>query len=114
MQSPCIPKRIFYVFGVSSQKVRGEHAHKKCHQFLVALSGSVNIVLDDGENSQEVQLNRASKGILMPAGIWGTQYKFSNDSILAVFCSHSYDTNDYIRDYQDFISRKIHNHDTSK
>jgi len=111
---PFIPKRIFYVFGVSSQKVRGEHAHKKCHQFLVALSGSVNIVLDDGENSQEIQLNRASKGILMPAGIWGTQYKFSNDATLAVFCSHSYNTNDYIRDYQDFISWKIHNHDTPK
>lgn len=100
---PFAPKRNFFVYGVSSEKVRGEHAHKECKQFLFVLNGSVNVMIDDGKNRQEIVLSAASKGLYMPAGVWGTQYKFVQNSVLCVFASSEYDDADYIRDYSDFL-----------
>lgn len=103
---PFSPKRIFFVHRVPSRLVRGEHAHRACHQFLVAVHGQLRVVLDDGDHHAEVELNDPSIGIYMPAGTWGTQYQFSDDAVLMVLASHAYDAEDYVRDYGDFIEWK--------
>lgn len=100
---PFIPQRSFYVHSVPNNKVRGEHSHKICEQFLIALNGSLSVLVDNGIERKEVLLNSPDKGLYMPAGIWGVQYKFSSDAILCVYASHSYDANDYIREYDAFI-----------
>jgi|TARA_R110002126_G_scaffold6194_9_gene32760 UDP-2-acetamido-3-amino-2,3-dideoxy-glucuronate N-acetyltransferase len=99
---PFPPKRYFVVFDVPSEKLRGEHAHHACHQFLICLSGSCTALLDDGVTRQEVVLDSPDTGLYMPPMIWGTQYRYSRDAVLMVFASHSYDGDDYIRDYDSF------------
>lgn len=100
---PFQPKRSFLVFSVPSKEVRGEHAHHKCHQLLITLSGSCNVVIDDGRDRAEVNLNTPTSGLYLPPMIWGTQYKFTHDAVLLVFASHSYDPRDYIRTYDTFL-----------
>lgn len=100
---PFTPLRSFLVYGVPSDKVRGEHAHRECHQFLVAAHGSLSVVVDDGLNRREVSLNNPSIGLYMPPGVWGIQYKFQTDTALLVLASHPYDGSDYIRDYSTFL-----------
>lgn len=99
---PFIPKRSFLIFNVPSEKIRGEHAQKTCHQLLICLSGTCGIVIDDGKNREEVFLDNASIGIYIPPMIWATQYKFSTDAKLLVFASHHYDPKDYIRTYDEY------------
>jgi UDP-2-acetamido-3-amino-2,3-dideoxy-glucuronate N-acetyltransferase len=99
---PFTPKRYFLVFDVPTREVRGEHAHRECHQFLVCVRGSCGVLLDDGRNRQEFTLDRPDLGIYMPPMIWGTQYRYSSDAVLLVFASHYYDPNDYIRSYDEF------------
>lgn len=101
---PFNPKRYFLVFDVPSKNVRGEHAHKQCDQFLVCLRGSVQCVVDDGNSRTEVTLDAPNLGLYMPAGLWGTQYRYSVDALLLVFASEYYDNADYIRDYGEFLS----------
>jgi len=103
---PFVPKRCFFVHSVPNNKVRGEHAHIACSQFLIAVHGHLNVVLDDGVYRQEIVLNRPGLGLLIPFGIWGTQYKFSKDAVLCVFASHNYENEDYIREYDDFLEYK--------
>lgn len=99
-------KRVFFVYGVESGNIRGEHAHKVCHQFLIAVSGSVSVICDDGVKREEYLLNDPKFGLYIKPGIWGVQYKYSKDAVLCVFASHEYDGNDYIRNYQDFLRYK--------
>ena len=99
---PFFPKRYFVVFGVSPGTLRGDHAHKTCHQFLICAQGQCTALIDDGENRREVILNNPSVGIYMPPMIWGTQYDYSQDGALLVFASEYYDAGDYIRDYAEF------------
>lgn len=94
--------RYFMVFDVPSAEIRGEHAHKECHQFLIAAHGSVSVVADDGKNREEFLLNSPTRGLHLEPMTWGIQYKYSNDAVLLVFASHSYDSDDYIRDYTVF------------
>lgn len=96
-------RRYFMIYGVPNSEVRGEHAHKKCAQFLVCVKGSCATVVDDGQSRQEYSLDRPDIGLLLPPMTWGIQYKYSPESILLVFASESYDANDYIRDYDEFI-----------
>jgi acetyltransferase-like isoleucine patch superfamily enzyme/dTDP-4-dehydrorhamnose 3,5-epimerase-like enzyme len=103
---PFEPKRMFMVYEVPNSRVRGAHAHKKCHQFLIATHGSINVILDDGIRREEYQLSDASVGIHIKPGVWGIQYKYSNDAVLLVLASHGYDADDYIRDYNQFLSWK--------
>jgi acetyltransferase-like isoleucine patch superfamily enzyme len=103
---PFLPRRCFWVFGVPNSEIRGEHAHKECHQFLVAVSGSVSVLLDSGQDQAEVNLNKPNLGIHIPPGIWGVQYKYSEDAVLMVLASHGYDNNDYIRNYDEFLMFK--------
>ena len=99
---PFLPKRYFLVFDVPNREIRGEHAHRECHQFLVCVKGSVLIVADDGTRRQEFALDRPNCGIYLPPMVWGIQYKFSADAVLLVFASHYYDAEDYVRDYGEF------------
>jgi len=104
---PFIPKRYFLVFDVPNAELRGEHAHKKCHQFLICINGSCSVLADDGNDKTEINLNSKNLGLYLPPMIWGVQYKYSKDAILLVFASHYYDETDYIRNYNDFLSLKI-------
>lgn len=100
---PFAPKRYFLVFDVPTKDVRGEHAHKKCAQFLICVKGSVQCVVDDSKNRTEVKLDAPNLALYMPSGLWGTQYRYSDDAVLLVFASHYYDSADYIREYSDFL-----------
>lgn len=99
---PFAPKRYFLVFDVPSREIRGEHAHRSCHQFLVCVKGSCMVVADDGQQRREFLLDRPNLGVYLPAMTWGTQYKYSGDAVLLVFASDYYDPDDYIRDYSEF------------
>jgi dTDP-4-dehydrorhamnose 3,5-epimerase-like enzyme len=98
--------RCFWVFDVPNTLMRGEHAHKICHQFLVCVSGECAVVSDDGSNQQEFALKDKNIGLYVPPMIWTTQYKFSQTATLLVIASHPYDPNDYIRDYQEFLAHQ--------
>lgn len=100
---PFTPKRYFLVFEVPSKETRGEHAHRVCHQFLVCIRGSCSVLADDGVNRAEFLLDGPDKGLYLPPMVWGVQYKYSEDAMLLVFASHSYEPSDYIRDYSLFI-----------
>lgn len=100
---PFMPQRYFLLFDVPNGKVRGEHAHRQCHQFLVCIKGSCSLVVDDGRHRQEILLDRPNKGVHLPPMVWGIQYKYSPDAVLLVFASDYYEANDYIRDYDEFI-----------
>lgn len=102
---PFKPKRVFFVRDVPSSNVRGEHAHKVCHQLLVCIKGKISVIVDDGKNRNEYTLSSISEGIYLPPMIWGVQHKYSNDAILMVYASHEYDNDDYIRDYNIFIEK---------
>ena len=99
-------KRYFLVFRVASQEIRGEHAHRRLHQFLICVHGRCHVVADDGENRQEFVLDSPTLGIHLPPMVWGAQYKYSQDAVLLVFASDVYDSADYIRDYSEFV--KLH------
>jgi len=101
---PFQPKRIFFVYNVPYSRVRGEHAHKQCHQYMIAVKGSVSIVVDDGKDREECLLDQPSLGLHLPPRIWGIQYKYSPEAILMVLASHEYDPDDYIRDYDEFLN----------
>jgi UDP-2-acetamido-3-amino-2,3-dideoxy-glucuronate N-acetyltransferase len=101
---PFIPRRYFVVFDVPTREVRGEHAHRQCNQFFVCLQGTVGILLDDGNSRRELTLDGPGAGVFMPAMIWGTQYRYSNNAVLLVFASHFYDASDYIRTYDEFMT----------
>lgn len=103
---PFAPARYFLVFDVPSSELRGEHAHRKCHQFLICVHGSCRVLLDDGARRCEVTLDRPDLGVHMPPMIWGTQYRYSRDAVLLVFASHGYDAGDYLRTYDNFISAR--------
>lgn len=103
---PFLPKRYFLVFNVPSVKTRGEHAHRRCHQFLVCVKGSVAVVVDDGQNRREILLDAPNQGLHLPPMTWGIQYKYSSDAVLLVFASDAYDASDYIRDYTEFTALK--------
>jgi len=100
---PFVIKRFFVVHHVPNQEVRGEHAHKKLHQYLICLNGNINIIVDDGKNSAEVNLTPMTMGLYLRPKVWSVQYKFSEDAILLVFASEKYKPDDYIRSYEEFI-----------
>lgn len=99
-------RRVFYSFDIPGGEARGAHAHKDCHQFLIAASGSFEVVLDDGMNKRTVLLNRPFYGLHIPPGIWASEQSFSSGSICLVLASEGYIEDDYIRDYNNFIEYK--------
>lgn len=99
---PFSVKRIFYLYDIAGGESRGAHAHKECHQFLIAASGSFEVALDDGQFKRQVFLNRPNIGLHIPPGIWASEINFSSGAICLVLASHSYSELDYIRDYEEF------------
>ena len=99
-------QRIFYLYDIPGGESRGAHAHKKCHQFLIAASGSFEVLLDDGKVQRIVQLNRPYLGLHVPPGIWASEINFSSGSICLVLASEKYTEEDYIRDYSTFKAFK--------
>lgn len=101
-QIPFPVKRYFMVYNVPGKEVRGEHAHKKCHQYLICVKGSISVAVDDGQNRDEYLLDSPTTGLYLPPMIWGEQYNYSDDAVLLVFASDFYDAEDYVRDYSDY------------
>jgi hypothetical protein len=104
---PFTPARFFAVFDVPSIQLRGEHAHRKCQQFLICMHGSCRVLLDDGRHRCEVVLERPDVGVFMPEMIWGTQYRYSPDAVLLVFASRPYEASDYLRTYDEFLAELV-------
>lgn len=103
---PFVPLRYFVTFGVPDATVRGEHAHRECHQFLICLHGSCAVMVDDGRHREEFLLDRPTFGVYVPPMVWAAEYKHSPDSTLLVFASHYYDPADYIREYHEFLDAR--------
>lgn len=97
-------KRVFYLYDVPTGEDRGAHAHKELHQFLVCLSGSFDVHLEDGINKKIVHLNRPWVGLYIPPMVWGAEVNFDPGSVCLVMASDRYDEADYIRDYDQFVS----------
>jgi UDP-2-acetamido-3-amino-2,3-dideoxy-glucuronate N-acetyltransferase len=104
---PFIPKRFFVIHKVPTLAVRGEHAHKAQHQALICLQGSCSVVVDDGIHRDEIILNSPEIGLHIPPMVWATQYKYSSDAILLVLASDKYEADDYIRNYDQFLSQAL-------
>jgi acetyltransferase-like isoleucine patch superfamily enzyme/dTDP-4-dehydrorhamnose 3,5-epimerase-like enzyme len=100
---PFTPARWFLVYDVPSREVRGEHAHRVCHQFLICVSGKVNVAVDDGKRRSEVLLDEPTVGIYVPPRVWASQYRYDADAALLVLASHPYDPDDYVREYEAFL-----------
>ena len=103
IEIPFDVKRVFYLYDIPGGESRGAHAHKECHQFLIAASGSFEVLLDDGLTKRRVHLNSPAIGLHIPPGIWASENNFSNGSICLVLASMEYSEEDYIRDYEEFI-----------
>jgi len=103
MEIPFDINRVFYIYDIPGGKDRGAHAHKTCHQFLVAASGSFEVELDDGKTKRTVMLNRPYYGLHIPPGVWAAEKSFSSGAICLVLASHTYDESDYLRQYDDFL-----------
>lgn len=98
--------RVYYLFDVPSSATRGGHSHIAQHETLVALSGSFEVTLKDGEKKETVFLNKPHIGLHIPPGIWRELHNFSSGAVCLVFASDSFDEADYIRDYADFLKSK--------
>lgn len=101
---PFAPERWFLVYDVPSREIRGEHAHRTCHQFMICVHGQVTVAVDDGERRAEATLETPTVGIYVPPLIWASQFRYGPDAVLLVFASHPYDPDDYIRDYDAFLA----------
>jgi hypothetical protein len=97
-------KRVFYLYDVPGGETRAGHALKSCHQFIIAISGSFDVVLDDGQQKQRYQLNRSYRGLYVPPLIWRELDNFSSGSVCAVLASECYNTDAYYRTYAEFLS----------
>jgi hypothetical protein len=97
-------KRVFYLYDVPGGASRGGHALKKCHQFLVAMSGSFDVILDDGTKKERIHLNRSYYGLHIPPLVWREMDNFSSGSVCLTLASEFYDADDYYRSYEDFVN----------
>jgi UDP-2-acetamido-3-amino-2,3-dideoxy-glucuronate N-acetyltransferase len=100
---PFPPQRLFTVYDVPSESVRGSHAHRECAQFLICVAGVVSCLVDDGSTREEIRLASSEVGLHIPPMIWGTQWKYTREAVLLVLASHAYEAEDYIRDYEEFL-----------
>ncbi|RXP45414.1 WxcM-like domain-containing protein [Lutibacter sp. HS1-25] len=95
-------KRVYYLYDIPGGEVRGGHAHYELQQFIIAASGSFDVILDDGKNKKRVTLNRPNLALHIVPGLWRELDNFSSGSICLVLASHQYDEGDYIREYTKF------------
>ncbi|MHC1731124.1 MAG: FdtA/QdtA family cupin domain-containing protein [Bacteroidales bacterium] len=94
--------RAFWIYDIPAGESRGAHAHRECHQFIIAGSGSFEVEADDGREKRTFFLNRPFYGLHIPPGIWAHELNFSAGAICIVLTSHPYDDDDYIKDYDEF------------
>jgi len=99
---PFTVRRVFYLYDIPGGESRGAHAHKECHQLLVAASGAFEVVLQDGMGERVVMLNRPYYGLHVPPGVWASERGFSSGSVCLVLASHKYDESDYIRSWEEY------------
>lgn len=104
-------KRVFYLYDVPTGEDRGEHAHKELQQFLICLSGSFDVTLDDGRTKSVIKMNRPWKGLYIPPMIWASEVNFDSGSVCLVLTSDYYNEADYIRDYNEFLDVKFRDGD---
>ena len=100
-------KRIFYIYGTTQGVPRGNHAHYKTKQYLISVSGSCKVTLDNGLEKSTYELNSQNKGLLQNEYVWGVMHDFSYDCVLLVLASEHYEDADYIRDYNQFIKQVV-------
>ena len=98
-------KRTYWIYDVPGGEMRGGHAYKSLHEFIIALSGSFDLVLDDGNGKRTYSLNRSYNGIYVPNMIWRELVNFSTNSLCLILASELYNEQDYIRDYAEFLKR---------
>lgn len=96
-------KRVYWTYDVPGGESRGGHAHKKCQSFIIAVSGSFTVRLDDGHKHETYHLNHPYQGLLINTGVWRTLEDFSSGAVCLALASELFDENDYIREYDDFI-----------
>lgn len=97
-------QRVFYLYDVPGGETRAGHALISCEQFLIAITGSFEVVIDDGREKQNYLLNRAYNGLYIPPLFWRELKNFSTGSVCLVLASQPFDENSYIRDYQEFVT----------
>ncbi len=103
---PFLIRRTYWLYDVPGGESRGGHAYKENQEFIVALSGSFDVILDDGIEKKTYTLNRSYYGLYVPKGLWREMENFSTNSLAMILSSTDYDVNDYIRDYDEFLRLK--------
>ena len=103
---PFAIERIYWIYDVPGGEERGSHAFREQEEFIVALSGSFDVIVDDGQEKKTFHLNRSYYGLYIPKGMWREMNNFSTNSLALEFASTKYDPADYIRDYNDFLKLK--------
>lgn len=102
-QIPFVVSRVYYLYDVPGGESRGGHAHRELQQFIVAMSGSFDVVVDDGYAQRTFSLNRSYYGVYLPTMVWRELTNFSSGSVCLVLASTFYDVSDYIRDHDQFV-----------
>lgn len=105
-QIPFDIKRTYWIYDVPGGEHRGGHAYRETEEFIIALSGAFDVVVDDGENKKTFTLNRSYHGLYIPKGLWREMRNFSTNSLALEFASTTYSKDDYIRDYDEFLELK--------
>lgn len=100
---PFAIKRVFYIYDVPGGATRGAHAHKENSTVLIALSGSFDLHLSDGEQERIIPMNRSTKGVLIPPMVWDSMHNFTTGTVCLALCSNYYEEDDYIRDYDEYL-----------
>ena len=106
LEIPSETKRVYYLYDIPGGEGRGAHAHKELQQYIIAASGSFDIIVDDGSVKRAFHLSRPYLGLYIPSGLWRELNNFSSGSICLVLASHEYNEKDYIRDYEEYLSYK--------
>ena len=109
-QVPFDIARVYWVYDVPAGESRGGHAHKECRELIIALSGSFTVTLNNGREKEIFHLNHPYQGLLVEKGVWRTLEDFSSGAVCLVLASHLFEEEDYIRDYQDYLTY-LHDHD---
>lgn len=97
-------KRVFYIYGSDSSVVRGQHANRETEFLLVNVSGTSKVKVDNGKESEIIELNKPRMGLYLSSMLWKDMYDFSEDSVLLVLASRHYDSKEYIRNYEDYLA----------